>query len=708
MKKNRILSSLIAAAMIISSLCCLPVFAATNQNPILNDPVVISDTVIELTSTDLPGANITFTTVKVDGQYAENIDGWGTVQYTIEPGKLYEFQRVNIFVDVYGPNPGDNNMTSYESNKVYYFKSAGTESSTAPILNAPVLQPDGSLKISWTNGSVQDSRYELMNNFVSVAKDDEFLDTYLGDPEHPVILTDLTPGSEYTFSAVNIFVYNGDVIQLTSEPITYTMPAQTEEPVLPVIDVSTLGEDRCLRWTNGSYGNGYSLDTISIVIKINGEYDTHIEVIDYNGDGSSLTYYPFGHYFGNGLQYELAIMNVFDNGTDQKTLMSEFKPFSIEMSSPYSLTAAPSTMNNAINLSWMNGYLAVSNDWFKNRLYVYANGEQIEESPIELNAEDTSYVFEGDAGITYTFQIENESLGLGTKTTSNEVSYTIPLDSFDVEAESLQVAATNSTHTISYNNWAAGGQYDLLNAYAAGDYIEYSINVPTPGVYQLTATVMKSSNNGIYTLTIDGVEQATFDSYQMRPNPSMNYDLGEVTFLTAGEKRFRFTCTGKNNNSQGYKLPLDYISFNRPAEKPTLQNGKIQYEMESLVLNATNRSQTISNSDKASGNKFCSLNASGVNDFIEYQIYVPEAGTYSLTTRVMKYNNTGSYQCSVDGTALNTFDGYQTTGYYTDIDLGTMAFSTPGTKLIRFTCTGKNDKATGYKLPLDYLVLTKN
>ncbi len=708
MKKNRILSSLIAAAMIISSLCCLPVFAATNQNPILNDPVVISDTVIELTSTDLPGANITFTTVKVDGQYVENIDSWGTVQYTIEPGKLYEFQRVNIFVDVYGPNPGDNNMTSYESNKVYYFKSAGTESSTAPILNAPVLQPDGSLKISWTNGSVQDSRYELMNNFVSVAKDDEFLDTYLGDPEHPVILTDLTPGSEYTFLAVNIFVYNGDVIQLTSEPITYTMPAQTEEPVLPVIDVSTLGEDRCLRWTNGSYGNGYSLDTISIVIKINGEYDTHIGVIDYNGDGSSLTYYPFGHYFGNGLQYELAIMNIFDNGTDQKTLMSEFKPFSIEMGSPYCLEAAPSTMNNAINLSWMNGYLAGTNDWFKNRLYVYANGEQIEESPIELNAEDTSYVFEGDAGITYTFQIENESLGLGTKTTSNEVSYTIPLDSFDVEAESLQVAATNSTHTISYNNWAAGGQYDLLNAYAAGDYIEYSINVPTPGVYQLTATVMKSSNNGIYTLTIDGVEQATFDSYQMRPNPSMNYDLGEVTFLTAGEKRFRFTCTGKNNNSQGYKLPLDCISFNQPEEKPTLQDGKVQYEMESLVLNATNRSQTISNSDKASGNKFCSLNASGVNDFIEYQIYVPEAGTYSLTTRVMKYNNTGSYQCSVDGTALNTFDGYQTTGYYTDIDLGTMTFSTPGTKLIRFTCTGKNDKATGYKLPLDYLVLTKN
>ena len=172
-----------------------------------------------------------------------------------------------------------------------------------------------------------------MNNFVSVAKDDEFLDTYLGDPEHPVILTDLTPGSEYTFLAVNIFVYNGDVIQLTSEPITYTM----------------LGEDRCLRWTNGSYGNGYSLDTISIVIKINGEYDTHIEVIDYNGDGSSLTYYPFGHYFGNGLQYELAIMNVFDNGTDQKTLMSEFKPFSIEMSSPYSLTAAPSTMKVRLN-----------------------------------------------------------------------------------------------------------------------------------------------------------------------------------------------------------------------------------------------------------------------------------------------------------------------------------------------------------------------
>jgi hypothetical protein len=36
-------------------------------------------------------------------------------------------------------------------------------------------------------------------------------------------------------------------------------------------------------------------------------------------------------------------------------------------------------------------------------------------------------------------------------------------------------------------------------------------------------------------------------------------DLGDVEFPAGGELVLRFTCTGKNVSSKGYRLVLDYV-----------------------------------------------------------------------------------------------------------------------------------------------------
>lgn len=150
-----------------------------------------------------------------------------------------------------------------------------------------------------------------------------------------------------------------------------------------------------------------------------------------------------------------------------------------------------------------------------------------------------------------------------TDTTSDAVKTAVqtgPSVSGAMEAEALPLNAVSPSHTVTYNAKASGGAFDLLNAHALGDYIEYKVNIAQSGTYDVKLRVMKYNNNGMYQLAVDGVDQGSaFDTYYTGPGYSSDYDLGTVTFDTAGEKLFRFTCTGKKPNASGYKLPTDYI-----------------------------------------------------------------------------------------------------------------------------------------------------
>lgn len=303
---------------------------------------------------------------------------------------------------------------------------------------------------------------------------------------------------------------------------------------------------------------------------------------------------------------------------------------------------------------------------------------------------------------TNNYTTDAQQMSVLTSHLAGTVSATPPPIAGINEAESLTVNVTNKSHTVTSNIKASGGYYDLLNAGAANDYIEYKVNVAQTGTYKVKIRVLRFNNSGTYQLKIDGVNQgSTFDEYFTYGDYKI-FDLGNVTFNTTGDKLFRLTCTGKNASATGYKSPTDYIQLEPVATQPSIR------EAENLTVNATNKSHTISNSTQASGGQYDLLNAGAVNDYIEYKLNVVQTGTYNVTVRVMKYSNNGTYQLKIDGTNLGSaFDTYQTSGYYKDYNLGTVTFNSTGDKLFRFTCTGKNASASGYKLPTDYIVLTK-
>ncbi len=80
-------------------------------------------------------------------------------------------------------------------------------------------------------------------------------------------------------------------------------------------------------------------------------------------------------------------------------------------------------------------------------------------------------------------------------------------------------------------------------------------------LYNVKVGVMKNNDRGIYQLSVNGVNQgAPMDQYDL-PTGAVyqEIDLGDVAFPAGGELVLRFTSTGKNVSSKGYRLVLDYV-----------------------------------------------------------------------------------------------------------------------------------------------------
>jgi hypothetical protein len=138
---------------------------------------------------------------------------------------------------------------------------------------------------------------------------------------------------------------------------------------------------------------------------------------------------------------------------------------------------------------------------------------------------------------------------------------TAPLTSsqkYEAESVTATVSSGDSQADFADAN-LSNGQGNKLTASATGDWINYAVNVNSPGTYNVKIKVKKQDTRAKAQLSIGGVNLGSeYDHYA----PSDSYielNLGNRQFSTAGTYNFRFTVTGKNNASSGYTLGIDYI-----------------------------------------------------------------------------------------------------------------------------------------------------
>ncbi len=272
-----------------------------------------------------------------------------------------------------------------------------------------------------------------------------------------------------------------------------------------------------------------------------------------------------------------------------------------------------------------------------------------------------------------------------------------------VKYESENLPATVSagdSHTNANESGASNKALHYANVNAVGDWVDYAVNVPSPGTYRVKVQVKKHPNRGMAQLSIDGAPQGSpIDLYQASQGFVL-VDLGDASFSSAGTKSFRFQVTGKHASSGAYTLATDYIALTKQP---------LQYEAEGLPTTVSSGDNQVDASDSAaSGGSLNYGNFNETGDWIEYTVNVPQPGTYVIGARVKKHPDRGTSQLYVDGIAQGEpVDQYREAQGYEVVGLGSVTFGTAGNKQFRFQVTGRNPASGSYTLAYDRIILTR-
>jgi len=135
-------------------------------------------------------------------------------------------------------------------------------------------------------------------------------------------------------------------------------------------------------------------------------------------------------------------------------------------------------------------------------------------------------------------------------------------DTFRFEAEWTHLQELPRSYSIINDVNASSGALALLNPTASGQSVTYNVIIPEPGTYEITVGLKTGNDRGRFQFSIDGDDfGAVQEGYSGIPACEQRVVATTVTFYTPGEKAFTFSIIGRDRQSFGYALALDYIDL---------------------------------------------------------------------------------------------------------------------------------------------------
>jgi hypothetical protein len=153
----------------------------------------------------------------------------------------------------------------------------------------------------------------------------------------------------------------------------------------------------------------------------------------------------------------------------------------------------------------------------------------------------------------------------GLTTTQDIVSWSFASNSpISIQYEVTLIPVTGSPTPRAFT-WSGfpDGAGEIADGTAPGAYLNFTVNVAKPGTYDIKVGTKAYPSRAIFQLAVDGATTGPAeDEYSSNGNGIFQeYDLGNVTFTSAGKHSFAFTAIGHNSLSTGYTVCFDYIKL---------------------------------------------------------------------------------------------------------------------------------------------------
>jgi hypothetical protein len=112
------------------------------------------------------------------------------------------------------------------------------------------------------------------------------------------------------------------------------------------------------------------------------------------------------------------------------------------------------------------------------------------------------------------------------------------------------------------SNAQIGGGYLRTDTGAQNNEISWDIWLDV-GTYKYAQIYNKNTDEGIYSVQLDGVEKGTIDAYAAAPANNAYTEITGITVSTAGVKNFKLKMATKNASSSAYNAYINSVAWIR-------------------------------------------------------------------------------------------------------------------------------------------------
>ena len=322
---------------------------------------------------------------------------------------------------------------------------------------------------------------------------------------------------------------------------TYSTGSSTNPPPAPTNVTATAGNGQVgLSWSASSGATSYNVKRSTTN---GGPYTTIASPTTTSYTDTGLT---------NGTTYYYVVSAVNTAGESANSSQVSATPQAVPPP-PTNVTATAG--NGQVGLSWSASSGATS--YNVKRSTTNGGPYTTIASPTTTSYTDTGLT----NGTTYYYVVSAVNTA-GESANSSQVSATPTASATVYEATQIPVTGSPNARLFTWPGFPDGAGV-IADGTAVGAYLNFTVNVPASGTYDIRAGTKKITTRGIFQLSVNGTNVGpTEDEYSANGDGVFQeYDLGNATFPAPGNYSFKFTVIGHNSSSSGYTVCFDYFKL---------------------------------------------------------------------------------------------------------------------------------------------------